>query len=112
MTTRPHEEQARRLRALASDPATLYFADDGHDRPDLPRWPLPADVWLWAAGNLWVATVDLFHDDWWEGADPEDIAARPANWRRPIADVPTTGTLRYVTRDGQPITMPAPTRGT
>lgn len=82
-----------------TEPPAVYYATSEHDRDDLP-WPLPADAWFWQTGNRWVAVYSEFHPDWWEGADPEDIAARPTPWRRPINDVPSTGTLVYNDANG------------
>jgi hypothetical protein len=78
---------------------TNVYAIDEHDHPSLP-YPMPADSWMWQRGDRWVAVVGTWHEDWWEGADPEDIEARPVNWCRHILDVPTTGTLTYLDAQG------------
>jgi hypothetical protein len=101
-------EQAARLTALKNDPATVYFAADDHDRPDLPDWPLPADVWVWSTGDRWVATIAGFHaDDWWEGSDDEDREGRPDPWYLPISERPTSGSLEYTDRGGNLVVVEA-----
>lgn len=79
---------------------TNVYALSEHGHDTLP-YPMPADTWLWQHGDRWVAHVGMWHvEDWWEGADDEDIAARPDNWARHILDVPTTGTLVYLDAEG------------
>lgn len=65
----------------------VIYAVDEHDREDLP-WPVIADHWFWQTGDRWVAVVADWHEDWWEGSDPADIAARPEPWRYPIGETP------------------------
>ena len=67
------------------------------------NWTPVADVWLWSEGNIWIASVEAHEAaTWWDGADDE---APPFAWKREIADVPTTGFLRYrITHDlGWPV---------
>lgn len=76
------------------------YAVDEHDRPDLP-WPVPATHWFWQHGDRWVAVVGDWHEDWWEGSDPADIAARPDPWRYPINETPgRSGLLVYLDAEG------------
>lgn len=61
--------------------------------------PLP-DAWYWQVGETaagrWVAAIDSWErETWWEGSDEGTIALAPDPWHRPIADVPTSGTLVY-----------------
>jgi hypothetical protein len=100
------EDWVKAIRRLLSDHAVpedyrwpVFYAVDEHDIPDAP-WPVQADSWLWQAGNRWVATIASWHEDWWEGADPEDLAGRPDKWQRPIYDVPESGTLVFNDIDG------------
>lgn len=79
------------------------YAVSEHDREG-ESWPVPADHWFWSSDNRWVAVVADFHDDWWDGASPEDIEARPYQWKWPIEYTPTSGTLHYRTQDGTEIT--------
>lgn len=61
---------------------------------------IPADVWLWSAGNVWVATNHREIRTWWDGADDEDRFAAPTQWAVPIDIDPRTvrpGTLQYDT---------------
>jgi hypothetical protein len=88
---------------------TIIYANSAHERDDLAS-PLRADRWMWAAGDVWCAVIADWHTDWWDGADPDDIAARPYVWSRPIDEVPTTGTLSYTSAAGNHVTHPAPGR--
>ena len=83
-----------------------FYAMDEHDRPELP-WPVPADAWYWSKGNQWMAVVADWHEDWWEGADPQDIEDAPAVWKRPIDLVPSIGTLVYRDETGSVVTFEA-----
>ena len=63
---------------------------------------IPADVWLWSAGNQWAATNHREIPTWWDGADDADRAAAPAQWAVPIDNDPRRirpGTLVYDTLD-------------
>jgi hypothetical protein len=84
-----------------------FYANSEHENPDLPP-VVPADAWFWSVGDEWCAIVADWHEDWWEGAADEDIAARPDPWRRPIADVPTTGTLVFRDAEGETHYVPTP----
>lgn len=64
----------------------------------------PADHWFWQSGNRWMAVVAEASTDWWEGADPADVNARPLLWRLPITEWPTTGSLIYRDASGNEVT--------
>jgi hypothetical protein len=83
-----------------------YYAVSEHDRDDLP-WPVKADAWFWSTGGDWNAVYSDFHEDWWEDADPADIAARPQPHRREITDLPTHGMLVFRDAAGTIIEQPA-----
>lgn len=100
----PVTREVRMARAAINEIGDAWhetcFAVSEHARDDLPE-RLPADEWFWASGDRWVAVYSEFHDDWWEGADPADLAARPDPWRRPIDEVPESGTTVYRNWDGE-----------
>lgn len=62
---------------------------------------IPADVWLWQAGNSWKATMHPEIATWWEGTSDEERLSLdcPDVWARHISDVPTTGTLDWCWTD-------------
>lgn len=80
--------------AIPEKPLGVYPAR-GHLNP-------LADEWFWSAGDHWMAVVAEWEADvWWEGADG-GARQRPDPWRRPIDDLPDTGSLLWQDRDGQP----------
>lgn len=69
--------------------------------------PIRADRWMAQSGGFWMAVVPgEVEDDWFEGCDPKDF---PTPWVRPIADVPTAGTLIYMLHDFTTVTCDART---
>jgi len=93
--------------ALTVNIDTNVYAVGEHGLDHLP-WPLPADTWLWQSGDRWVAHVGMHYaQDWWDGADEANIAARPMHWWRHILDVPETGLLVWNDKDGKEHTMQA-----
>lgn len=63
------------------------------------RGIIPAEVWLWQAGDVWAATNANEIRTWWDGADDEDRDAAPRLWIVPIDVDPRTvrpGVLRFV----------------
>jgi len=62
-----------------------------------------ASVWLWRLGGSWVAEQASEIATWWEEATAENLLERPAQWVRPIADVPERAALQWtVARSDQP----------
>lgn len=78
----------------------IFYATSEHDRDDMP-FPLRADAWFYSVGNCWSAVFSDFHEDWWDSADPQDVARRPAAHILPIHQLPVSGTLHYRGRKGK-----------
>ena len=95
------EAEVKRILNRTGDPTGMFgklsqlgdiypTAEWGGDGPK-PK----ATHWYWSSGNQWCAVVDEWETRWWEGATPEDIAARPERWALPIWDLPPSGLLCF-----------------
>lgn len=83
------------LRVRTPEPFVFYPA------PDYNTFR-PATSWFWQAGNVWCA-VDEDPESWFDDMNLSDPFQREVTLTfliRDIADVPTTGTLRFRDKDG------------